>query len=200
MKQSPCGFLRSEISVKKWIENVPSVGTVRPPKCRHCGHASREPGRSLGLYGHGMRTRQLRGPMSAVTAPEEFEIRLRRYQCQRCQATMTVGPAGLLPRLLFTAPAIALALLLWLGGATHAAVRSDVSPWRVIGAAAQVRWNSLIRWARAAGCGRVWPRIQVEATSTPREIARRAVAILANRGPPEGDESARVFAGAEQLR
>jgi hypothetical protein len=144
MEQSQTDILRTGISVKKWIENPPSV------------NASREPGRSLGLHGHGTRTRQLRGPTSPDGKPKEFEIRLRRYQCQRCFATMTVGPAGLLLRLLFMAPAIALALFLLATGATYPAVRRKVSLWEIVGPTAHVRWTSRIRWARRAARGELW--------------------------------------------
>ena len=199
MKQSLSGILQSAISVKKWMEKSPSVDLVRPAKCPRCDHAAREPGRPLGLHGHGTRFRQLRGPPAVGRPSEEIEIELRRYRCQSCGAAMTVGPAGLLTQRLFTAMAIGLALALWSGGRSHAAVRGEVSAWSIVGAAAHARWNSLRRWARAAGRGRLWPHIKVSTEWTPREIAKRVTAILMSRGPPDECAKARVFAGAAHI-
>ncbi len=131
---------------------------------------------------------------------QEIEIRLRRYRCQSCGATMSVGPAGLLTRHLFTAMAIGLALALWSGGASDADVRGEVSPWQIVGATAHDRWNSLRRWARGAGRGRLWPRIEVSAQWNPREVATRVAAILMSRGPPGDCTKVRVFAGATHIQ
>lgn len=200
MKQSLSGILRSAISVKKWMEKSPSVELVRPAKCPRCDHAAREPGRPLGLHGHGSRSRQLRGPATVDQPSKESEIQLRRYLCQRCGVAMTVGPAGLLTGRLFTAMAIGLALALWSAGRSHAEVRSEVSPWSVVGASAHARWNALRRWARAAGRGELWPSIDANENWRPRELAKRVASILMSRGPPGKCAKTRVFAGAAQVR
>jgi len=114
---------------------------------------------------------------------------------------VTVGPDGLLRRRLFTAMAIALALATWaIGGHTDAEVRARVSPWSVVGATAQARWNALHDWARAAGRGALWPSIVVDASWTRRDVAHRVAMILADRGPPTHDGLARVFAGSAHIR
>ncbi len=128
-------------------------------------------------------------------------ILLRRYRCQGCGAVITVAPAGVLHRRFFTAMAIALALARWaLRGEAGSSVRSAISPWSVVGATASLRWNALRRWARAAGRGELWPGISLDVHWTPREIAHRVVRILEVRGPPSEATTARVFAGAAQVR
>jgi hypothetical protein len=65
---------------------------------------------------------------------------------------MVVVPKEILPRRLYTASAIGLALALWaLMGATEAATRTRVSPFAIVGAAAAARWITLRRWAADAG-------------------------------------------------
>lgn len=199
MKQSLPRILRSAMTVKKWMEKPPSVDLVRPAKCPRCDHAAREPGRPLGLHGHGTRSRQLRGPASVGSPAKEIVIQLRRYRCQACGFTMSVGPAGVLTRRLFTAMAIALALALWSGGESDAAVRGEVSPWQVVGATAQARWNALRRWALAASAGALWPSIRLSVDWNKREIAKRVSAILMSRGPPSDCMRSRVFAGAAHI-
>lgn len=199
MRQSSTGILRNAIPVKKWTDVFPSVDRVRPGRCPRCGHAAREPGRPLGLHGHGSRTRQLRGPLTALAPSKEIEIRLRRYRCQSCGVAMSVGPAGVLTRRLFTAMAIGLALALWSGGASDAEVRSEIGTWSVVGAMAFVRWNSLWRWVLAAGAGGLWPSIHVTTEWTRHEVAKRVSAILMNRGPPDRSIAERAFEGAAHI-
>lgn len=199
MKQSLSGILRSTIAVKKWMEKCPSVDRVRPAKCPRCDHAAREPGRTLGLHGHGTRTRQLRGPIVVGVPPQETEIQIRRYHCQHCSATITVGPSGVLTRRLFTAMAIGLALALWSRGQSDAMVRRQVSPWQVVGATAQARWNALRRWALAASAGELWPSIRLMVEWTRRQIAKRVSTILMSRGPPSDCDETRVFMGAAHV-
>lgn len=199
MKLNSADILRSGTPVKEWMEALPSVDRVRPGRCPRCGHAARQAGRPLGLHGHGARTRQLRGPLTATAPSKEFEIQLRRYRCQSCGATMSVGPAGVFTRRLFTAMAMGLALALWSRGASQAEVRSEVGTWSVVGATAFARWNSLRRWALAAGAGELWPSIRVSTEWTRREIAKRVSAILESRGPPDKPMPMRVFMGAAHI-
>lgn len=141
----------------------------------------------------------MRGPVTIDSPTKEIEIRLRRYRCQACGFTMSVGPAGLLTRRLFTAMAIGLALALWSGGHSDAAVRREVSPWQVVGATAEARWNALRRWALAASAGELWPSIRLTLEWTRREIAKRVSLILMSRGPPGDCEKTRAFAGAAHI-
>jgi ferredoxin len=101
---------------------MPSTTEARPPICLGCGAASRPHGAPLVVHGDGTRERQVRGPPSATAAPELGIVRVRRFECQQCGACMLVVPRELLPRRLYTACAIGLALAVWaLMGATDVA-------------------------------------------------------------------------------
>jgi hypothetical protein len=75
-----------------------------------------------------------------------------------------------------------------------------VSPWSLVGATAQTRWNSLRRWTAAAGRGELWPRIRVSEGWKLREIAKRVAVILMSRGPPDDCMKTRAFTGAAQIQ
>lgn len=128
----------------EWARALPSAEAVRPARCPSCRRASRPPGKALGLHGHGVRTRDEWGPPSPSAPPELGELQVRRYRCVRCYAICTVVPRGLLPRHMYTAGAIALALSLWSMGLAAGAVRALISPWPVRGHARG--WRSLHRW------------------------------------------------------
>ena len=84
-------------------------------------------------------------------------VRARRYECQRCGACMLVVPREILPRRLYTACAIGLALAMWaLLGATEASVRARISPLQVVGFTASGGWITLRRWAADAADGRLF--------------------------------------------
>jgi hypothetical protein len=64
---------------------------------------------------------------------------------------MTVVPAGMLARRLYSAPSIALALHLWLAmGHSDREVRRRVCAWQLRGPSSR-GWAQLYRWARTAG-------------------------------------------------
>jgi hypothetical protein len=67
----------------------------------------------MGLVGHGLRERQVRGPPDAQGEAVVQVIRVRRYRCRRCGITLTVVPRGVVARRHFGAGAIGLGLLLW---------------------------------------------------------------------------------------
>lgn len=105
-------------------------------------------GERLTVHGHGLLERQVRGVLEVGAVPGVFVVSVRRYACQLCKAVMTVVPAGLIARRLYSAGSIALALHLWLiAGLSDRAVRSQVCVWQV-----RVRsgrgWAQLYRWAR----------------------------------------------------
>ncbi len=58
---------------------MPSVQEARPGQCPHCEVASRPVGGPLNLHGHGVRDRQLRGPLD----PQLLSLSLRRYLDKR---------------------------------------------------------------------------------------------------------------------
>ncbi len=94
----------------------------------------------------------MRGPASAQGEPQLGTVRVSRFESQRCGACMVVVPPELLPRRLYTASAIGLALALWsLMGGTEATTRKRVSPFAIVGAAAASRWMTLRRWAHRRG-------------------------------------------------
>ena len=67
----------------------------------------------LGLHGHGLRERQLRGPTAADGSPTTVTIVCRRYQCTHCDAVLTVVPRGVAPFKHYGFAAIAMALAVW---------------------------------------------------------------------------------------
>lgn len=110
---------------------------------------------------------------------------------------MVVVPRELLPRRLYTACAIGLALAVWaLMGATEAATRSRVSPFAIVGAAAQGRWMTLRRWATDAGAGRLFGTSRAPpAGFVRRQHAERAAAALVALAPTGLAPDAAAFAG-----
>jgi hypothetical protein len=149
------------------------------------------------LHGHGLRERQVRGPLGPGEPPEELTVLLRRYLCLQCGAVIVVGPLGLLPGWIYSGPAMAWAL--WLFGVakeTAAKVRRQVSPWSVVGATAAAGWATLRRWARAVRDRRLFARVRpCPAEWSPRRVAARvattaaALALPADRGLPQDHQA-----------
>jgi hypothetical protein len=99
--------------------------------------------------------------------------------------------------MLFSAAAIGLALALWsLWGVCAARVRTQISPWSVVGATSAAGWSSLRRWTDAAQ--RMFVGIRdAPAEFTRRQRAARAAASLCAASLP-GTRGLReqVFTGA----
>lgn len=176
---------------------MPSTSEVRPARCSGCGAASRPHGANLVVHGDGTRERQVRGPATAAGPAELGGVRVRRFECQRCGACMVVVPRELLPRRLYTASAIGLALALWaLVGATEAATRTRVSPLAIVGAAATARWMTLRRWATDAGAGRLLAGARAPPPGfVRRQHAERAAAALVALAPAGLPLEQAAFAG-----
>jgi hypothetical protein len=189
------------LDVKAWQAARPSVDAVRPGQCPRCGTASRPVGRGLGLWGHGGRSRQVRGPLTAAGPPALVEIVARRYRCRGCRTIVFVVPRGVLARRLFTGPAIALAFARFgVDGTPLPRVRAAVSPWTTVGATAAAGWLAVRRWVRAVRARRLFPGVRVGPTDrTARAVAARAAWTLAALGPPGVGRHAAVFAGALRL-
>jgi hypothetical protein len=144
------------------------------------------------LHGHGRRERQVRGPTGPGERPVERSVLVRRYRCLGCGAVIVVGPSDMVPRWLFSGPAIAWAL--WLFGVAKqsaARVRSQVSPWSTVGAAAAAGWATLRRWARAVRDRRLFALVRrCPPEWSARQVAARAATTLcalaapADRGLP----------------
>lgn len=154
----------------------------------------------MGLHGHGLRERQVRGPLEPGGPPQLLSLLLRRFRCVSCGATMTVGPSILRARRLFSGAAIALALALWAASGMSAnAVRDSVSPLRVVGPASARTWLTLRRWAEKAHrlfsldrpCTDSWP---------PRRIAERMAFAVASLSPGPEPIHVRAFSGAARAR
>jgi transposase len=183
------------------MSRTPSVEEARPAQCPCCGRASRPVGKRLNLHGHGQRQRQVRGPLQPGGKPVEVVLTLRRYLCQSCQATMTVGPMGLLTRRLFSAAAMGLALCLWgLDKQKEAAVYEQVNCWRRPAEQARKGWRQLGRWVLGIVQGRLFGGLLPGSPpQTPRAVAERAAAALAARCSPvlgTAPMSQQVFWGA----
>ena len=193
-------FCEKAIEVKAWVKSPPSVEVARPQRCPACGEAGYPAGGVPGLVGHGLRERQVRGPLASGEAPVTATLRLRRYRCRGCGAVVAVGPRGLLRRRLYAAPGIALALALWsVAGETARRVRAEVSPWRTVGPAVR-GWVTLRRWARAATSGALWRVLSCATEPTLRARAARVMALVATYGPPEAALEERVMAGSGHVR
>lgn len=176
---------------------MPSVSMARPSRCLGCFAAARPVGCNLVVHGDGTRERQVRGPETADGPPTMTSVRGRRYECQRCGACMLVVPREILPRRLYTACAIGLALAMWaLLGATEAAVRTRISPLGVVGAAACGSWITLRRWAADTACGRLFGTSRASPKDfTLRQQAERAAAALGALAPAGLSGAHAAFAG-----
>lgn len=139
----------------------------------------------MGLIGHGMRTRQLRGPPASGQKPVTQVLDVRRYQCRTCAALVTVVPRGVVPRRHFSGAAIALALALY-GIAQKSALQTRllVSPWATVGAAAYTGWAALARWIGAVRRGSMFACVRPMAEDmSAREVAERVATTLAALAP-----------------
>ncbi len=183
--QSADKICRSSLDVKTWQAEMPSVSLVRPARCPGCEAAARPMGGNLVIHGDGTRERQMRGPQTADGPATMTSVRARRYECQNCGGCMLVVPREILPRRLYTACAIGLALAMWaLFGASEAVVRARVSPFAIVGAAAFGSWITLRRWAKDAGCGRLFETSRASPKDfTLRQEAERAAAALGALAP-----------------
>ncbi|WP_242395830.1 hypothetical protein [Anaeromyxobacter oryzisoli] len=173
---------------------------VRPGRCPACKAPSRPAGGALGLHGHGLRERHQWGPVEPGAVSTLISILLRRYRCRSCGAVVVVGPRGLVRRRLYSAGAIALALVLYgVADLSPRDVRHRISPLRIVGATAAAGWASRRRWSRAVRGGRLFPIVrQLPADAPLRQVAARAATTLAAYAPGPGGlalESA-AFLGA----
>jgi hypothetical protein len=117
-------------------------------------------------------------------------VKVRRYRCTRCKATVTVGPSETLTARLYTASAIALALALYgLEKLTDASVRTRVSPMRVLGASAALQWLTLRRWCHDVAAERLFRGVR-RVAGTARQVAAAAAASLSAWAPPRPEPPA----------
>lgn len=201
--RSPTRIVHLARGVKSWIAAPPSVEEARPGRCPACGAASRPLGGPLGVYGHGLRDRQQRGPTTPEGVPEEAGVALRRYRCLACRAVITVVPTEVEPRRHYSRPAIALALALWsLSGLPPREVRRRISSWSILGATTAERWVTLRRWAGAASAGRLFKAIGRALDGSALEVAARVAQAAQAHAPPTLRHlpiGAQVFHGAVSM-
>ena len=118
------------------------------------------------------------GPLEPDGPPVLTVVRVRRFFCTRCSATVTVAPSEALTARLYTASAIAWALALYgLQKLAAAAIRKLVSPMRVIGATSAARWLTLRRWCRDIATARLFCCVR-RVAGTAREVAAAAASSL----------------------
>ena len=193
--RSKHGIIRCQIDVKSWAANPPGVSDARPARCVACRVASRVHGEPLAVHGHGVVSRQIRGPPAVSGKPEVIVIDARRYQCQRCDAVMTVVPREVLHGMLYAASVIGLALFLYgVEGHSARAVRARLSIFPALDASTP-GWPTLRRWiARAASLWRL-NRPPLPNASTRQRAERAAMELVAH--AQIADEIAlRAFDGA----
>lgn len=184
--QSITRLVHSDLDIKLWLARIPTVEEVRPARCPSCGAAGRPEGARLGLWGHGLRRRQIRGPLEADGPPQIVVVQGRRYQCQRCGAVVLVAPRGVLPRRYYSSLAIGLAMALYsMAGLTLATVRQRISPWPIVGQTALGGWVTFRRWIRAVRARTLFVQMRsIPQEWTPRQAAERVATTLASLGPP----------------
>jgi hypothetical protein len=188
--------VHSALDVNSWAEMPPAVDTVRPSRCPRCGSAGRVPGKPVGLVGHGLRGRQLRGPPAAGEAPTTRSLLVRRYVCRGCHAVLVVVPRQVLARRHFAAGAIGMALFIFGKlGASAADAAKRAGSWTTGPSA----WRTLRRWIAAIDAGRLFSAVRHAPLGwPPRRRAERAAMTLCALVPETfaPDDAGRVFAGA----
>lgn len=193
--RNEASVIQASVDVNTWMRAVPDVDTVRPGSCPSCGAAGRPCGGPIGMVGHGVRSRQVRGPAGPGQTPSVHVLHVRRYRCARCGRSVTVVPRGLLARRQYAASAIALACLCWsFGRLTLAQTRERVAPGQTF----ESGWPAVGRWLAAIGTGTMLPSVRPwPAEVERRRQAERVAATVMALAPSgiEGDE-ARLFAGA----
>lgn len=190
--------VHSTFDVNFWATTVPTVEAVRPGRCPRCKVASRRPGMRLGLVGHGLRDRQVRGPRTPSGPPRTVTVAVRRFLCVECAAVVTVAPRGVTRRRHFGATAIGLALFLFgVLGLTARVVQRAISDWGPGGS----RWRTLGRWIDAAVARRLLGDVRLDLTGLDRRRAAAAIARSVQAFVPAvvGDDVARMFVASEQL-
>lgn len=133
----------------------------------------------LGIVGHGLRERVVLGTLTIDGAAEIVTLRIRRYRCRACHATLAVVPRAVLYRLLYNGLAVALALSLWVvEGLSSHRIRARVSPHRGATSEREHGWRSVARWASHAE--RWWPWLRLDRAQA-RIRAHHIVQQLAGR-------------------
>jgi hypothetical protein len=160
-------------------------------------------GKRIQVHGQGLVVRQVRGVLEAEGEPGVWELAVRRYECQRCGAVMTVVPTEVLARRQYSAPSIAFALYLWvLAGMPDREVRNRLCAWRV-GGRNRRGWAQLYRWCRDVGGLFPLPRAMSVVGGGARTVAQQVLSTLLALCPPglcEAPPATQIFQGAASMR
>lgn len=196
---SECRVVHSEIEVKFWAEGVPPAERVRPACCPRCGAAARPLGGRLGLVGHGLRDRQVRGLLEPHGIAGIIIVRVRRFRCLGCGAVITVVPRGVAARRHFGAGSLGLGLFLLGRGESYRKIRDRLGG---LGPPEDRGWRTLRRWGSAAGRGALLGRLAAMPIAGPRKRAARVAGIIATYAAlslTRASLEAQVFSGAIEL-
>lgn len=196
-------MIRTGVSIKSWMAEMPSVDQVRPSRCAGCGVASRPVGAPIRVHGQGLLARQVRGLLEVGGEPGIWQVAVRRYECQRCGAVMTVVPAEMLARRQYSAPSIALALYLWVvANLPDREARRRVCAWRVRGRNNR-GWAQLYRWCRNAGSLFPLPRAMSRMAGAARAAVAQVLSMVLALCPPSlsaAPAETQIFEGAARMR
>jgi len=190
------GIVHSDIDVKTWLLGLPTAEQARPACCPHCGRAGHALGQVVGLVGHGVRERQLRGPIEPWAPSTTVVLRVRRYRCRWCGHTVTVLPRGVVARRHYGGYAIASAF--WQYGVKQ---RSIERTREIVagGNTFEPGWPSMRRWAQAAGRGELFGEVRPWPPNWTlrRQAERIATTLLALVAGDERDPQMRLRQAAE---
>lgn len=195
-RQSGTAIVYSSIDVKKWADDLPSADQARPPCCTRCGEAGRPAGKPVGLVGHGVRERQVRGPGDPWGRPEIIGVRVRRYRCRHCGGITTVLPRGLCARRHYSASAIGLSFCLFgLRRLSVGETRRRVCAWPLTFEART--WTTLGTWLEAVSRGALLKGLRKSPTTfSRRQMAERFAAALVAGARAGSTLEEQAFAGA----
>jgi hypothetical protein len=153
------------------------------------------------MHGHGERQRTQRGPEAVGRSPVERSVEVHRYKCQKCGATVTVAPRGVVRRRLYAASAIGLALALFgIQVESALAVQKAIAPMASARDPAEgATWSTLRRWAHEAKAGTLVAEAPAcPETFTLRQAAERTATTLRALGPRGAAVLERVWQGAPE--
>jgi hypothetical protein len=173
--------VHADIDVKEWAKAVPAIGRVRPRRCPCCEAPARPVGARLGLVGHGLRERQVRGPLDASGVGGFVVVRVRRFRCRTCGAVITVVPRGVVRGRHFGAGTIGLAIALVSTGLPTRAVRERAGGF---GAAEATEWRTVRAWVEAGLSGRLLRSLRGLPGLGRAAGARRLASLLVGHAPP----------------
>lgn len=174
-------------------EIPPPVDAVRPSSCPGCGQPAHEPGKRLGIIGHGTYERQV---VLLVVTLQQIVMKVRRYLCVGCRVTISVLPDILHPGRWYAGAVILEALQLHLtAGKTEREIREAFGI--EIDSAS---WRTLRRWRRQL-LDRLWGWLGPELGSqgparTRGEGRRRLLRLLAHEEIRRAGKSPRTSAAA----